>query len=131
MEIELVGYLHIISQSNLSILISNYWEGQFGATDLIDIFDPSSVALNGVCRQSNQLDTSFCELRLELGESTEFGSADRSVIFWVGEEDNPLITNEFVEIDRALGGIGLEVWGNGTETETGRKSVIVWRCSIV
>jgi len=43
----------------------------------------------------------------------------------VGEEDDPSVTNEVVEIDGALGGVGLEVWGDGTETETGRKSVIV------
>jgi len=89
------------------------------------------MALNSVCRQSDQLYTSLCELRLELGESTEFGGADRSIIFWVREEDDPSVTNEFVEIDRTLSGFGLEVWGDGTETETGRKSAIVWRDIIV
>ena len=36
----------------------------------------------------------------------------------MGEEDAPTITNELVKVDRALGGFGLEVGGNGAETET-------------
>lgn len=35
----------------------------------------------------------------------------------MGEEDNPVVTDEVVELDGALGGLGLEVGGDGTKTE--------------
>lgn len=35
------------------------------------------------------------------------------------EQDDPAVADKVVEIDRAVGGVGLEVWGGGTETETG------------
>ena len=41
------------------------------------------------------------------------------------EEDNPLVTNELMEVNGTVGGVGLEVWGNGSETETGNKYVSV------
>lgn len=75
------------------------------------------MTLNSVGRQADQLDTSSGELRLELCESTEFGRADRSVVFGVGEEDDPLVANEFVEVDRTGGGLCLEVGGNAAESE--------------
>lgn len=39
----------------------------------------------------------------------------------MGEQDSPAVANEVVERDRAVGGVGLEVGGNGAETETVRK----------
>ena len=61
---------HIIGQSHLSLLISNDGELQIATADLVDVFDPSAMTLNGVCRQADQLDTPFGELGLELGEGT-------------------------------------------------------------
>lgn len=78
------------------------------------------MAAQGVGGQTNQLGAALGELRLELGESAEFGGADRGVVLGVGEEDNPLVTNPLVEVDRASGGVGLEVGGHGSEAETGR-----------
>jgi hypothetical protein len=37
----------------------------------------------------------------------------------VREEDDPVISNELMEVNGALGGVGLEVGGNAAETETG------------
>jgi hypothetical protein len=37
----------------------------------------------------------------------------------VGEEDDPVAADELVEVDRAFGGVGLEVWRDGTEAEAG------------
>ena len=34
------------------------------------------------------------------------------------EEDDPFVADEFVEVDRAVGGLGLEVGGGGAESET-------------
>ena len=111
--------LHVIGVCDLALLVTDDWEAQLAARDLVDILDPSSVGLDSVGRETDQLDTTLGELGLELSKGSEFGSADGSVILWVGEEDHPFIANELVEVDGALGGLGLEVGGNGTQAETG------------
>jgi len=108
---------HVIGVCDLSLLVTDDWEAQFAARDLIDILDPSSVRLDGVGRKTDQLDPTLGELRLELCERPELGGADGCVILWVGEENNPLVADEVVEIDRTLGGLCLEVGSNGTQAE--------------
>lgn len=109
---------HVVCKSDLSLLVADDWELQLRSGDLIDVLDPSSVAFNGVGRQANKLDASSGELRLELRESTELGGADGCVIFRVGEQDDPAVANELVEVNRTVGGFGLEVGGDAAETET-------------
>lgn len=75
------------------------------------------MAVDGVGAQANELCTTLGELRLELGESTELGGADRSVVLRVREQDNPVVTDELMEVDWAVGGLGLEVGGSAAETE--------------
>lgn len=77
--------------------------------NLIDIFDPSSVRLNGIGGKPDQLDATLGEFGLELCEGTELGRAHGSVIFWVREENDPVVTDELVEIDGPFGGLSLEV----------------------
>jgi len=108
---------HVIEQGNLSLLVTNDWEGEVAASDLVDVGDPSTVGFNGVGRKTNQLDTTFGKLWLELSKGTEFGSADWSVVFWVGEENNPAVTNELVEVNVALAGFSLEVGSSATQTK--------------
>lgn len=76
------------------------------------------MALDGVGGETDQLDTTLGELWLELGEGAQLSCADWSVILWVREEDDPFVTDELVEVDWAGGGLGLEVWGNGTQAES-------------
>ena len=59
---------HVIFQRDLSRLVANDGEGQIGATDLVNIFDPLAVAVDRVGRQADQLDAAACELGLELCE---------------------------------------------------------------
>lgn len=108
---------HVVEEGNLSLLVSNDWELQIAATDVVDILDPAAMALNGVCRQTNQLDTTLCELWLQFCKSTQLGGTDRCVIFRMREEDDPSVADELVEVNGAFGGIGLEVGGDGTEAE--------------
>jgi hypothetical protein len=63
------GFSHVIGICDLSVLVADDREGQLAASDLIDIFDPSSMGLDGVGRETNQLDPALGELRLELCES--------------------------------------------------------------
>lgn len=76
------------------------------------------MGLDCVCGQTNQLDTTLGELGLELGEGAELGGADGRVVFGVGEEDDPVVADELVEVDGTLGGFGLEVGGDGAQAET-------------
>ena len=75
------------------------------------------MATQGVGRQADQLGTALGELGLELGKGAEFGGADRGVILGVGEEDDPFVTDKVVEVDGAIGGLGLEVGGNGAQAK--------------
>lgn len=115
---------HIISIGDLSLLVSNDWEAQFTSRDLINIFDPSTMALDRVCRETNQLDTTLGELWLELSEGAQLGGADGRVVFWVGEENDPVVADELVKVNWTRGGFGLEVWGDGAETETVMKQLV-------
>ncbi len=88
------------------------------AANLIDILDPASVALDCVGGETNQLGSTLLELRLKLGESTELSRANGSVILWVREENDPVVTDELVEVNGALSGLSLEVGGNAAEAQT-------------
>ena len=72
---------------------------------------------DGVGGKTNQLDAALLKVGLELGKSAELGGAHGSVVLGVREEDDPVVADELVEVDVALGGLGLEVGGDGTQTE--------------
>lgn len=76
------------------------------------------MAVYGVGRETDELDAALGELGLELGEGAEFGSTDGSVVLRMGEEDDPVVTDELVEVDRTGGGVGLEVGGDAAQAET-------------
>ena len=69
----------------------------------------SSTRVDG---QADHLDVRACRTRLlELGRVAELGRADRREVLGVAEEDGPAVALPVVEVDRALGGVGLEVGG--------------------
>jgi hypothetical protein len=78
--------------------------------------------VGSITYQANELDATSSELGLELGESTELSGTDGSEVIGVGEEDGPLVANELVEVDRAVGGVGIEVRGSRAQTEANRQS---------
>lgn len=41
-----------------------------------------------------------------------------TVLSALTEKDDPVVTDELVEVNRTLGGLGLEVRGNGAEAKT-------------
>lgn len=114
---------HVIRIRHLALLVANDGEPQVRSANLVDVFDPSGVAVDGVCGQANELNTALCEFGLELGEGAEFGGADWGVVFGMGEEDDPVVTDEFVEVDGTAGGVGLEVGGDGAKAEAVDMSV--------
>ena len=75
------------------------------------------MALNCVCAQANELGVPLGELGLKLGEGTELGGADGGVVLGVGEQNDPAVANELVEVDGTTGGLSLEVGGGRAEAE--------------
>lgn len=110
---------HVVSVSNLSLWVGNDWEGQLRASDLVNVLDPSLVGLGTVGRQTNELGVSLLELWLQLGKSTQLSSTNWSKVVWVGEENGPGVTNELVERNWTVGGLGGEVWGGGAQSQGG------------
>ncbi len=76
------------------------------------------MAVYGVGRETDELDAALGELGLELGEGAELGGTDGGEVLGVGEEDDPVVTDELVEVDRTGGGFGLEVGGDAAQAET-------------
>jgi hypothetical protein len=131
---------HVVRIGDLALGVGDDGELELGAGDLIDILNPGVVgvgvvgALKGnssasllamwahITYQANELDTTSSELGLELGESTELSGTDGSEVIGVGEEDGPLVADELVEVDRAVGGVGIEVRGSRAQTEANRQS---------
>ena len=67
--------------------------------------------------EGDQLDAALGELGLELGKGAELGRAHGRVVLGVREQDDPLVADELVEVDGAVGRVGLEVRGNAAQTE--------------
>lgn len=111
------GSLHIIQVGDLALLVGNDGEGNLGAGDLVDVLDPVTVTADGVGRQADQLDAALGELGLELGKSAELGGADRREVLRVREQDDPFVSNELVEVNWAVGGLGLEVGGDAAQAQ--------------
>lgn len=111
---------HVVQVGDLALRVGDDGELQAGASHLINVLDPAVVGLDTVGAETNQLDTTRGEFGLELGESSKLGGTDRGEVIGVGEEDGPLVTNELVEVDGTSRGLGVEVRGNGAQTEAER-----------
>jgi hypothetical protein len=109
--------LHVVRKRDLPLLVANDGELQVAARNLVDVLDPAIVAVDGVRGEADELRATLGELGLELREGAELGGADGSVVLRMREEDHPLVADELVEVDWALGGLGLEVWGGAAQTE--------------
>jgi hypothetical protein len=75
------------------------------------------VAVDGVGGEANELCAALGELWLKLRESSQLRGADGCVVLGMREEDNPFVTDELVEVDGALGSLGLEVGGGAAQAE--------------
>ena len=108
---------HIIQIRHLPLLVPDDGETETGAGDFVNVFDPAGVRVDGVGAQADQLDVALGEFGLEFREGAQLGRADRGVVFGVREENDPGIADEFVEVNGAVGGVGLEVGRSGAEAE--------------
>lgn len=76
------------------------------------------MAVDGVGAQAQQLDATLLELGLKAGHLAQLGGADGGVVLRMREENNPVVADVLVQINGPLGGVGLEVGGDGAQTET-------------
>lgn len=111
---------HVVEEGDLPLLVGNNGEVEGVAADLLDVGSPALVRVDGVCAQAQQLDAALLELGLEAGHLTQLGGADRGVVLRVGEEDDPVVADILVQVDGALGSVGLEVGGGGAQAEAAR-----------
>lgn len=110
---------HVVQIRNFSLLVANDWKFQIRARDLVDILDPSSMAVDGVGREADQLDAPLGEFGFQFRERAQLGGADGRVVLGVREEDDPLVSDELVEINGAVGRVGLKIRGGGAQAQTG------------
>lgn len=109
--------LHVVGVGNLALLVTDDGEVQVAAADLVDVLDPAIVAVDGVGRKANELDAALGELGLELREGAQLGGADGRVVLGVGEENDPVVADELVEVNGTLGGLRLEVGRGRAEAQ--------------
>lgn len=109
--------LHVVEVGHLALLVADDGEVDLRPRHLLDVLDPALVAADRVGRETEELDAALGELGLEAGELAELGGADGRVVLGVGEEDEPVVANVLVEVNGALGGLGLEVGGRRAQTE--------------
>lgn len=115
--LERVKSLHVVEIGDLPLLVPDDWKRQIAAGDLVDILDPSSMTLDCVRRQSNELHAALGEFWLEFREGAQLGRANGCVVLWVREQHHPVIANELMEVDGSVGGPGIEVGSNASKTE--------------
>ncbi|KAI6755403.1 hypothetical protein HG531_004509 [Fusarium graminearum] len=109
-----------VEKRNLALLVTNDGELDVAASNLTNVLDPSLVGLDGVGGETDELDVALGELWLELGKGTELSGADGGVVLGVGEEDDPVVADELVEVNVSLCGLGLEIGGGRAQTKRSR-----------
>lgn len=66
---------------NLPRLVADNREFEGASGNLVNILNPLAMRLYGVCRETNELDTTLLKLRLKLGKCSELGGANRGEVF--------------------------------------------------
>jgi hypothetical protein len=112
-----VGQSHVISKSDLSVLVTNNRKRQCTSSNFVNIIDPSAMSLDRVCREADQFDTTLGELWRIFRQSGKLCRTHWCVIFRMRKKDCPFIADPFVKIDRANRRLSLEVGGNGAQSK--------------
>jgi hypothetical protein len=118
---------HIIESRNNTIIISNDGEVELNVTDFVNISNPFFMISKRVGRETNYFDVTSIPFFLKSSNKTEFGSADGSYNFSLRKihlqiflklteisrmrkENSPFISNEIMELNITLCGLGFEVY---------------------
>lgn len=103
---------HVVCVGHLPLFIADHWEAEIGVRNLVNVLDPLMVVLYVVCRQTNQFDATLRELRLKFGKGPQLRRANRSEILRVGEQNDPFVADELVEVDGSIGSFCFEIGRN-------------------
>jgi hypothetical protein len=76
------------------------------------------VIAHAVDADTDDLAIAAVELRLESRHRAKLRRADGSEVFGMGEEERPAVTDPFVKMDRALGGLGSEIRSFGVDSQS-------------
>ena len=82
------------------------------------------MVLDRVDADAQDLHAALVELRLDPGHVAELGGADRGEVLGVREQHRPAVADPLVELDPALGRVGLEVRGGIVDANAH------WFCSL-
>lgn len=74
---------HVVEVGDLALGVGDDGELEVGAGNLVNVLDPLLVGVDVVGTQTDELDTTSSELRLELGEGTELGGTDGGEVILV------------------------------------------------
>ena len=106
------GGQHVVELGDFEIGIANHGVVDFVALGFFDVGGPLGMAGHRIHANAEDFGVALGELGLQSGHVTEFGGADRSEVFGMGEQDRPAVADPVVKVDGALGGFGGEVGGN-------------------
>ena len=70
---------------------------------------PGSVVFEWINAETDHFNAAFVEFRFQAGNLTKFRCANRSEIRRVREQHRPVVTHPFMEFERAIGCVGLEI----------------------
>lgn len=118
--LESVFVNHVVLVRDFLGLVTDDWEGKLLAaqSDFLNVLDPFLVGWDAFGRQTDQLDVSGVEFRLQCSKGTQFSGTDRSEVCWVGEQNTPGVAQVLVEVNLTDGGWSLEVWSGGTNSDS-------------
>ena len=76
------------------------------------------MAVDRIDAQSDELGVALGELGLDLGHVAKLGGADGREVLRMGKQDRPLVADPFMEIDRSLRRLSLEVGRGVVDAKT-------------
>src|SRR5262249_26304887 len=76
---------------------------------VLDVLRPALMLVDGIDRQSDDLDTALVELGFDLGHIAQLGRADGRKVFRVREEHGPALANPLVKTNLSFRRFGFEI----------------------
>src|SRR5690606_5504931 len=125
-----IGRKHAVELGHLQFRVTDHWVIRRDALRLLAVLRPELVVFHRVDAQANELHAEPIELRLDLWQATELGSADRRDILGMREEKAPGIAQPFMKTDPAFGRIGLEIRSNTSDLQSHSNLLVTARLQL-
>jgi len=110
---------HVVEVGNTTVTVGDDRILNIGFTVFIDIFDPLVVIVQVIRADTDNLDVPLFPITClcASGDLTELGSAYRSKVSRMREEYTPRVSEKFMKLDGAEGGLSAEVRRHRAETQ--------------